>query len=79
METNPPVLRAILVGIQVPGVDDVAHAASFAELGRLVKTLGYEVVGTMSEKGDEIDGGTALGQRSQVRILSGARASKDLS
>jgi GTPase len=62
METNPPVPRAILVGIQVPGVDDVAHAASFAELGRLVKTLGYEVVGTMSQKRDEIDGGTVLGK-----------------
>jgi GTP-binding protein HflX len=50
METKPPVPRAILVSIQVPSVDDVAHAASLEELGRLVKTLGYEVVGTMSQK-----------------------------
>ena len=35
METRPPVPRAILVGIQIPGVDDVAHAASIEELGRL--------------------------------------------
>jgi GTP-binding protein HflX len=62
METNPPVPRAILVGIQVPSVDDVAHAASIEELGRLVKTLGYEVVGTMSQKRDEIGGGTVLGK-----------------
>ena len=62
METNPPVPRAILVGIQVPSVDDVAHAASLEELGRLVKTLGYEVVGTMSQKRDEIGGGTVLGK-----------------
>jgi GTP-binding protein HflX len=62
METRPPVPRAILVGIQIPGVDDVAHAASIEELGRLVKTLGYEVVGTMSQKRDEIDGGTVLGK-----------------
>ena len=62
METNPPVPRAILVGIQVPSVDDVAHAASIEELGRLVKTLGYEVVGTMSQKRFEIDGGTVLGK-----------------
>ena len=62
METKPPVPRAILVGIQLPGVDDVAHAASIEELGRLVKTLGYEVVGTMSQKRDEIDGGTVLGK-----------------
>src|SRR5260370_24162128 len=62
METTPPVPRAILVGIQVPSVDDVAHAASIEELGRLVKTLGYEVVGTLSQKRDEIDGGTVLGK-----------------
>jgi GTPase len=62
METRPPVPRAILVGVQVPGVDDVAHAASIEELGRLVKTLGYEVVGTMSQKRDEIGGGTVLGK-----------------
>src|SRR5260370_24665036 len=62
METRPPVPRAILVGIQVPGVNDVAHAADIEELGRLVKTLGYEVVGTISQKRDEIGGGTGLGQ-----------------
>ena len=62
METKPPVPRAILIGIQVPSVDDVAHAASIEELGRLVKTLGYEVVGTMSQKRDGIDGGTVLGK-----------------
>ena len=54
METKPSVPRAILVGIQVPSVDDVAHAASIEELGHLVKTLGYEVVGTMSQKRDAI-------------------------
>ena len=54
METRPPVPRAILVGIQVPGVNDVAHAADIEELVRLVKTLGYEVVGTISQKRDEI-------------------------
>jgi GTP-binding protein HflX len=62
METKPPIPRAILVGIQVPGVDDVAHAASLEELGRLVKTLGYEVVGTISQKRDEVGGGTVLGK-----------------
>jgi GTPase len=62
MDTKPPVPRAILVGIQLPGVDEIAHAASLAELGRLVKTLGYEVVGTMSQKRDEIGGATVLGK-----------------
>jgi GTP-binding protein HflX len=62
METRPPIPRAILVGIQLPGVDDVAHAANIEELGRLVKTLGYEVVGTVSQKRDEMDGATVLGK-----------------
>jgi GTP-binding protein HflX len=62
METKPLIPRAILVGVQIPGVDNVAHAASIEELGRLVKTLGYEVVGTLSQKRDEIDGGTVLGK-----------------
>jgi GTP-binding protein HflX len=62
METRPPIPRAILVGIQFPGVDDVAHAANIEELGRLVKTLGYEIVGTLSQKRDEMDGGTVLGK-----------------
>jgi GTP-binding protein HflX len=58
METKPRVPRAILVGIQVPDVDDAAHAASLQELARLVKTLGYEVVGTISQKRAGIGGGT---------------------
>jgi len=62
METKPPVPRAILVGVQLPDVDDVAHAADLEELGRLVKTLGYKLVGTISQKRDEIDGATVLGK-----------------
>jgi GTP-binding protein HflX len=62
MDTKPPVPRAILVAIQMPGIDDVAHAASLEELGRLVKTLGYDVVGSISQKRDEMDGATVLGK-----------------
>jgi GTP-binding protein HflX len=54
--------RAILVGVQLPSVSDVAHAASLQELGRLVNTLGYEVVGTVSQKRDSLGGGTVLGK-----------------
>ena len=62
METKVPVLRAILVGVQLPGVDDAAHAASIEELGRLVKTLGYEVVGTLSQRREALEGATVLGK-----------------
>jgi GTP-binding protein HflX len=45
MKTQAPIPLAVLVGIQTPEVDDVAHEASLDELARLVKTLGYEVTG----------------------------------
>jgi len=61
MDTRPPVPLAVLVGIQTPEVDDVAHAASLEELGRLVKTLGYEVVGTVSQRRDGTGAGAVLG------------------
>jgi GTP-binding protein HflX len=61
METKPPVPLAILVGIQTPEVDDVAHAASLEELGRLVKTLGYEVAGTVSQRREGTGAGSLLG------------------
>jgi GTPase len=62
METKSPVPRAILVGVQIPSVDDIAHTASLAELGRLVKTLGYEVVDTVSQKRAAIDSNAVLGK-----------------
>ncbi|MCW6512725.1 GTPase HflX [Lichenifustis flavocetrariae] len=62
MDTKPPVSRAILVGVQLPGVDDAAHVASIEELGRLVKTLGYEVVGTLSQRREALEGATVLGK-----------------
>ena len=75
METKPPVSRAILVGIQLEGVDDVAHAASLAELSRLVSTLGYEVAGSVSQKRDGIGGLTVLGQGklAELAALTGGK------
>jgi GTP-binding protein HflX len=61
MDTKPPIPLAVLVGIQTPDVDDIAHEASLEELGRLVKTLGYEVVGTLSQKRDGTGAATLLG------------------
>jgi GTP-binding protein HflX len=62
METKQPVPRAILVGIQLDGVDDAAQEASLKELGRLVETLGYEVAGSVSQKRGGIGGLTVLGE-----------------
>lgn len=54
--------RAVLVGVQLPGVTDVDHEADLAELGRLVHTLGFEVVGTVTQKRDGLSAGSILGE-----------------
>jgi GTP-binding protein HflX len=72
METELPAPRAILVGIQIAGVDDVAHAASIEELGRLVRTLGYEVVGVISQK-REVRGDLKNSRRSPAEPASSDR------
>ena len=61
METKSPVPLAVLVGIQLPHITDIMHEASLEELGRLVKTLGYEVVGNVSQKRDGTGAGLLLG------------------
>ena len=61
METKAPTPLAVLVGIQMPDVDDTAHEASLEELARLVKTLGYEVVGTVSQKREGTGAASLLG------------------
>jgi GTP-binding protein HflX len=41
---------AVLVAVQLPEVDDETHAADLAELRRLVNTLGFEVIATVSQR-----------------------------
>lgn len=43
--TEEAVPKAVLVGLQLPRVSEEEMQASLDELGRLVKTLGYEVIG----------------------------------
>ncbi|MDX2166268.1 MAG: GTPase HflX [Deltaproteobacteria bacterium] len=54
--------RAILVGVQLPGVDDAEHAASLTELGRLAKTLGLEVVARITQKRSTLAAGAVIGE-----------------
>ncbi|KFE71757.1 GTPase HflX [Hyalangium minutum] len=52
---------AVLVGVQLPDVSDAEHAADLAELARLVKTLGYDAVATVSQRREGLASGTVLG------------------
>jgi GTP-binding protein HflX len=53
--------RAVLVGVQLPEVSDLEHAAHLAELRRLVHTLGYQAVATVSQRRAGTGAGTVLG------------------
>ena len=55
-------LPAVLVGVQLPDVSDDEHQASMAELSRLVHTLGYAVVGMVSQRRGALASGTVLGE-----------------
>jgi GTP-binding protein HflX len=65
-QSNPPTpsdkARAVLVGVQLPGVTDEEHAASLAELGRLAKTLGLAVVARVSQKRPALAAAAVIGE-----------------
>ena len=58
-EPRPP---AVLVSVQLPGVSDEQHAADVAELSRLVKTLGLEVIGEVTQRRGRVSPATVLGE-----------------
>jgi GTP-binding protein HflX len=54
--------RAVLVGVQLPGVTDEEHESDLAELARLVHTLGYDVAATVTQKRDALAPAAVLGE-----------------
>jgi len=61
--SEPDVQRppAVLVSVQLPGVSDPQHEADLAELHRLVKTLGLDVIGRVTQRRSRLRAGTVLG------------------
>jgi GTP-binding protein HflX len=62
IETTRPRPRAIAVAVQFQGVSDEELDASLAELMRLAKTLGYDVVGRITQKRSTLAPGAVLGE-----------------
>ena len=69
----PDRAAAALVAVQLPGVTDVDHAADLAELGRLVHTLGHEVVATVTQRRSALAAAAVLGEGKlkQLAALTG--------
>jgi GTP-binding protein HflX len=61
-ETKAPRPRAVLLGVQLPGVSDEEFASSLGELARLGKTLGLEVVGRVAQRRARLAPGAVVGE-----------------
>ena len=76
---SPPVpLRAAIVAVQLPDVDDRAFAASLAELHRLGRTLGVAVVATITQRRQALASAAVLGsgKLAELQALAGRSAAQ---
>ena len=66
-KTNPT--RAVVAAVQLPGVSDIDFELSLNELRGLGKTLGFEIVGTFTQKRIAFDttGYLGVGKRQELR------------
>src|ERR1051326_3933548 len=64
--------RAIVAAVQKPSVADLEFEASLAELRRLAKTLGFEVIETVTQKRASFDsaGYFGLGKRKELSEIA---------
>lgn len=60
--TEKPVVRAVLVGVQLPGVPSEEVSSSLDELSRLAKTLGIETVARLSQPRPSTQAAVVLGE-----------------
>jgi GTP-binding protein HflX len=60
--TEAPRPKAVLVSVQLPGVIDAEQQSSLKELKRLSQTLGFEVVGQVTQKRQSLGAATLLGK-----------------
>jgi GTP-binding protein HflX len=61
-ETRAPRPRAVLLGVQLTDVSDDDFASSLAELARLAKTLGLNVVGRVTQRRGRLAPGAVVGE-----------------
>ncbi len=68
--------KCVLVACKLPGVDEVEFEASLIELTRLVTTLGYQVVGRVTQNRQNLAPGYVLGEGKleELRLLTGGVA-----
>ncbi|HEU5061161.1 MAG TPA: GTPase HflX [Kofleriaceae bacterium] len=60
--------RAVVVGVQLPGVNDREHESSLAELERLAATLGLDVIGRVTQRRQSLAAGKVLGDGKLIEL-----------
>src|SRR5712664_2896497 len=68
--TEAPRPRAVLVGVQLSGATDAEQRSSLKELKRLCETLGFEVVGEVTQKRKGLGAATLLGEGKLVELAA---------
>jgi len=68
--TEAPRSKAVLVGVQLSGVTDAEQRSSLKELKRLCETLGFEVVGEVTQKRTGLGAATLLGKGKLVELAA---------
>ena len=72
MSPKNPSINAVLVGVQTQETSDLDLNSSLAELGRLAKTLGVNVISQITQKRDRIDAAVlGQGKRFELARLTG--------
>ena len=76
-ESEP--LRAVLVAVQVQGVEDGVFEASVAELHRLARTLGLNVAATITQRRTSFHPGTVIGsgKLKELQAMTGTAAADE--
>ena len=60
--------NAVLVSVQLPDTTDLEHCSSLEELSRLVHTLGFNVVATVSQKRKSLTASAVVGEGKLLEI-----------
>src|SRR5256885_1390628 len=68
--TEAPRPKAVLVGVNVTRVTDAEQRSSLKELRRLCETLGFEVVGEVTQKRKGLGAATLLGAGKLVELAA---------
>jgi GTPase len=68
--TEAPRPKAVLVSVQLQGVTDAEQRSSLTELKRLCQTLGFEIVGEVTQKRQGLGAATLLGEGKLVELAA---------